>query len=113
MKHTSAENIAEALDLLEEAAEQKKDELKAVISDKYTNLRSLIVANETSLVKSLISARDHALRAVTSAEKAGVAKACELTRDVDVNVHANPWPYIAGSAVVGILLGMILDRNAK
>ena len=50
---------------------------------------------------------------MASAEKAGVAKACELSRDVDETVHANPWPYIAGSAVVGILLGMILDRTAK
>ena len=40
MEHSSSENIAEALKLLEEAAKQKKDELRAVMSDKYTHLRN-------------------------------------------------------------------------
>jgi len=41
MEHTSNEKISEALKLLEDAAKQKKDELKSVMSDKYTHLRNV------------------------------------------------------------------------
>lgn len=113
MEHTGSENIAAALKLLEEAAKQKKDELKTVMSDKYTSLRSLIMESDSSLRQSLTTAKDHALEAATHAKEASVEKVREIASDVDKSVHQNPWPYIAGSAVVGVLLGYILGRNRK
>ena len=113
MEHASSENIAAALKLLEEAAKQKKDELRTVMSDKYTNLRSLIMEDESSLMKSLTTAKDHALEAATDVKEAGVEKAREIARDLDKGVHQNPWPYIAGSAMVGVLLACILGRSRK
>ena len=113
MEHKSGENIAAALKLLEEAAEQKKDELKTLMSDKYTNLRSLIIENESSLTKSLTTAKDHAFGAATDVKEAGVEKAREIARDMDKGVHQNPWPYIAGSAVVSVLLGYILGQSRR
>jgi ElaB/YqjD/DUF883 family membrane-anchored ribosome-binding protein len=113
MEHTSSEKIAEALKLLEEAALQKKDELKSVMSDKYTHLKSVIVEAESSLVKSLAEAKKHAVEAAAHAKDVGVEKAKEIAHDVDKNVHHNPWAYIGGTAVVGLLLGYILGRNRK
>ena len=113
MEHTSSQNIAEALKLLDEAAKQKKDELRTLMSDKYTNLRSLIMENESSLMESLATAKDHAFEAASDVKEAGVEKAREIARDVDKGVHQNPWPYIAGSAMVGVLLGCILSRSRK
>jgi len=113
MEQKSSENIAAALKLLEEAAKQKKDELRTLMSDKYTNLRSLIMESESSLMESLITAKDHALEAAGDVKEAGVEKAREIARNVDMGVHQNPWPYIAGSAVVGMLLGCILGRSRK
>ena len=49
MENTSSEKIADALKLLEEAATQKKDELKSVMADKYMQLRNVIVETESSL----------------------------------------------------------------
>jgi len=113
MEHKSSENIGAALKLLEEAAKQKKDELRTIMSDKYTNLRSLILENESSLMESLTTAKDHVLDAATDVKDAGVEKAREIARDVDKGVHQNPWPYIAGSAMVSVLLGYILGRSRK
>jgi len=113
MEQTSSENIAAALKLLEEAARQKKDELKTAMSDKYTHLRSLIMENESSLMKSLTTAKEHALEAAARVKDASVEKARELACNVDKSVHQNPWPYIAGAAVGGVLLGYILGRNRK
>jgi ElaB/YqjD/DUF883 family membrane-anchored ribosome-binding protein len=113
MEHKSSENIAAALKLLEEAAKQKKDELRTLMSDKYTNLRSVILENESSLMESLTAAKDHAVEATTHVKEASVEKAREIARNVDMGVHQNPWPYIAGSAVVGVLLGCILGRSRQ
>ena len=43
MEHTSSEKIAEALKLLDEAAKQKKDEVRTLMSDKYAHLKNVIV----------------------------------------------------------------------
>ena len=115
MEHTatSSENIAEALKLLEHAATQKKDELKSVLSGKYSNLRTLIAENEVNLVNSLAHAKEQALVAVAHAKDVSIEKAREVAHDVDKSVHQNPWPYIAGTAVVGLLFGYVLGRNRK
>ena len=111
MEHKGSENIAAALKLLEEAAEQKKDELRTAMSDKYTNLRTLITENEGSVLQSLADARKHAVEAAVHAKDVSVAKAREIAGHVDKSVHENPWPYIAGSAAVGVLLGYIMGRR--
>jgi ElaB/YqjD/DUF883 family membrane-anchored ribosome-binding protein len=110
---TSSENIAEALKLLEEAAKQKKDELKHVMADKYTHLRSAIIEAESGLAKSLTEVKLHAVEAAARAKEVGVEKAKELAGDVDASVHRNPWPYIGGTAVIGLLLGFVLGRDRK
>jgi len=113
MEHTSSENITEALKLLEEAARQKKAELKTAMSDKYTHLKSLIIESEGSLMTSLTTAKDHALQAATQVKEVSVEKAREIASDVDKSVHQHPWAYIAGSAAVGVLLGCMLCRSRK
>jgi ElaB/YqjD/DUF883 family membrane-anchored ribosome-binding protein len=111
MEHTSSEKIAEALKLLDEAAKQKKDELKGVLSDKYTHLKSVVVEAETSLGRSLADAGRHAVDAATHAKDVGVAKARKMAGGVDKCMHRNPWPYLGGTAFVGLLLGYILGRR--
>lgn len=113
MKQKSSESIEAALKLLDEAAKQKKDELVAAMSDRYTHLRKLIMENESSLLKSLATAKHHVDEATTHVKDASVEKACEIARDVDEGIHANPWPYIAGSSLVSVLLGFILGRSRK
>ena len=113
MEHANGDEIGAALKLLENAANEKKDELKKAMSDKYTNLRSLIMEDESELMKSLTTAKDRALEAAANVKAASVAKAREIACDVDKSVHENPWPYIAGSAVVGLLLGFVLSRSRK
>lgn len=113
MEHTSNEKISEALKLLEEAAKEKKDELKHTMSDKYQHLKNVVLETESSLARSLSDARKHAMDAALHAKDVSVEKAREIAGDVNKNVHQNPWPYVAGTAAVGLLLGYILGRNRK
>jgi ElaB/YqjD/DUF883 family membrane-anchored ribosome-binding protein len=113
MEHTSGEKMVEALKLLEEAATQKKDELKNVLSDKYTNLKGVIVAAESSLGRSLSDAGRHAVEAAVHAKDVGIGKARGLSDQMDKSVHRNPWRCIGGVALVGLLLGYVLGRNRR
>jgi ElaB/YqjD/DUF883 family membrane-anchored ribosome-binding protein len=113
MEHTSSEKISEALKLLDAAATQKRDELKSALTDKYTHLKNAIVETESSLAKSLADARKHAVEAATHAKDVGVEKVRDVAHDVDKSVRRNPWPYIAGTAAGGLLLGYLLGRSRK
>lgn len=113
MERKSSENIAAALKLLEEAADQKKEELRTIMADNYKNLRGLIMENEIGLVQSMTAAKDHAIEATTRLKDAGIGKAQELAGDVDKGVHQNPWAYIAGSMAAGVVVGHLLSRSRK
>ncbi len=111
--NTSSANIADALKLLDDAAELKKEELKSVITNKYGHLRSMIMETEKGFVKAVTDAKTQAVSAVMQAKEIGTEKGVELAKDLDKSVHTNPWPYIGGTAVIGLLLGFILGRNQK
>lgn len=113
MEHTSNEKIVEALKLLEEAAKEKKDELKSVVSDKYTHLKKVIAETEQRVGKSFSDAKDVSVEAIVHAKDVSIEKARDLARDVDQNVHRNPWPFIGGTALGGFLLGYLLGRDRK
>jgi ElaB/YqjD/DUF883 family membrane-anchored ribosome-binding protein len=109
MDHTSSEKITEALKLLEQAATQKRDELKSVMADKYTHLKDLFVETESGLAKSLSDTGKRAGEEVDRAKDAGR----RFATDMDQNVRRDPWPYLAGTAAVGFVLGVILSRDRK
>jgi len=87
--------------------------LKSVMSDKYRHLRSVVMETENSVAKSLSSVSKHAIEAVAHAKDVSTEKVVEIAKDVNKNVHRNPWPYIAGTAVAGVLAGYLLGRNRK
>lgn len=111
MSSTTASNekITEALRLLEEAAKEKKDELRGLVSDKYSHLRAAVLGTEHRLAESLAAAGQRAAEVAAEARE----KTRKAAAVVDGRVHENPWPYISGAAVGALLLGYILGRNRK
>ena len=111
MEATSNEKIAEALKLLEEAAKEKKDELRSLVSNRYTHLKTALVDAEHSAAETLTAAQKRAVEALVHAKEVGKEKVKEAATAVDGRVHANPWPFIGGTAVVALLTGFILGRK--
>ena len=103
----SNEKIAEALKLLNEAAQEKKSDVTGLIADKYEALKQAIVDSEKSMGHAFVRGEKRAVEAAMQAKEFGVKKA----KEVDEHVHDNPWPYIGGAALVGILVGYILGRK--
>ena len=98
MENTSNVKIAQALELLNEAAREKKDEVKSLLTDKYAHLKEAI-AGGTEQGRQVI-------------EKAQQF-AKETTIAADKHVRENPWAYIGGAAAVSVVLGYLMGSRRK
>jgi ElaB/YqjD/DUF883 family membrane-anchored ribosome-binding protein len=111
MESSSSAKITDALHLLEEAAKDKKDELKNLLTGKYETLKNTIIDTETDITKTLIAAKKKAFEAALQAKDISEEKIKKVAQEVDEQVHENPWPYIGGVALGALLIGYILGRN--
>ena len=94
--------INEALELLNELAREKRAELLGMVSEKYSSLKSALGGTAGKLEE---QARE------TFAQ--GEQKVKEIASQVDDSVHKNPWPYLAGTALGFLILGMFFGRSRK
>lgn len=97
-ERTSNAKISEALELLNEVAREKKEELNGLMSNKYAHIREVMTAG------------------VGQAQEAinqGKEKVMELASDVDKRVHKDPWVYIAGTAAASLLVGYLIGSKRK
>ena len=95
---TSNAKISEALELLNEAAKEKRDELKSLMDNKYAHIR-----------EAMTSGVEHAQEVILQ----GKEKVKEIAGDVDKRVHKDPWVYIAGAAAASLLLGYFMGSKRK
>ena len=102
MDRTEDKRIAEALELLNAVARDKKADLEAALQNKYDHLTTL-VGEVGGRVRN---------RAAEGFE-AGKRKAVDAAHDIDERVHNNPWAYVAGAALAGLLLGVILSKSRR
>ena len=94
--------INEALELLNAVAHDRKEELEATVREKYTDFASLLSA-----------LGDRAKSRAAEKFEAGRQKVVDAAGDIDQRVHRNPWSYIAGAALTGLLLGLFLNRSRR
>ena len=109
MENNSTKKFEEALQLLNDAARDKKEEIQNLIGDKYTHIREAIEETVTR-------GRRNYRRAKQGAEEwleGGGEELREVATDLDDRVHDNPWAYIGGVAVGALLLGFILGSSSR
>jgi ElaB/YqjD/DUF883 family membrane-anchored ribosome-binding protein len=106
---TSHTKISEALELLNEAAKEKGDELKGLMADRYSHIREAMTAGVERGKEVLKQTQDLTQQAIVQ----GKEKAVEIATDVDKRVHKDPWAYIAGAAVASLLLGYLMGSKRK
>lgn len=106
---TSNTKISEALELLNEAAIEKKDELKGLMTNKYTHIREAMQSGLERSKDFIKNNQELAHEVITK----GQEKAKEIASDVDKRVHKDPWVYIAGAAVASLVLGYLMGSSRK
>ena len=109
---TQAKTAGDKLNAALKKADDAVKELKAMganakvaISEDISSLKSVIA--DTNVAHRLIDAKEK----VVSATGVGVEKVKECGAKMDENVHAKPYHYIAGAAVTGFVLGILIGRK--
>ena len=102
MEKFDDKRINEALELLNAVARDKKDELKAAMEHKYTDLSSLVSAFT-----------DQMKTRATETFQDSKQKVVDLATDTNKRVHRNPWAYIGGTAAAALLCGFLLGRSRR
>ena len=87
--------INEALELLNNAAQHKKDEILKLVTNKYADFREAIESTKETAGEVI---------------REGQVKARKAAREVDKNVRKNPWAFIGAAAGTALLLGFILGK---
>jgi ElaB/YqjD/DUF883 family membrane-anchored ribosome-binding protein len=104
MTHTAANNekLNEALAHLNEAAKESREELQALLANKYTDLKS-------ALGSAVHSSADWVKEKGTEAgETASMAAST-----VDHSVRKHPWYYIGGAALGGLVIGLLISGRRQ
>mgnify|MGYP006296133669 CR=1 FL=1 len=104
---TSNDKLKEALELLNEAAREKKDELKGLAGDKYSDLREALAGVEGKVAGSV----QHAAERARELRERGEERVRETTHAVDERVHQEPWKAVGVAAGAALLLGFIMGRK--
>ena len=105
----SNKKFEEALQLLNEAAKDKKNEIQGLLGEKYSHIKSAI--QEVTSGKS--AEFNRMKKTAQDVIEQGGEKFKEVATDLDEKVHENPWSYIGGVAVGALLLGYILGSSKR
>ncbi|HTL69890.1 MAG TPA: DUF883 domain-containing protein [Candidatus Eisenbacteria bacterium] len=105
----SNRKIDEALQLLNEAAKEKKDELRRLLGEKYSSIKEALTEVALNNKEVLGNVR----RLAQDSIEEGQERFTETVETIDTEVRKNPWPYIGGAAAVALLLGFVLGNSKR
>ncbi len=105
----SSSKLTEALELLNGAAREKKDELKGLLTDRYSHIKQAMAAATEHSLEILGKAKGVAWDKILEGEE----KIKEVAIEADKRVRKDPWPYIAGAAAFSLLLGYLMGSKRK
>lgn len=115
-------SIKEALRMLDEALAAGGASFNDFVSDEFKNIKSAFTEVSHDASQSFRTATENiqemgaeALRTVSDFSEKGMGNVVDGGRQafsyVNSRVRANPWPFIGGVALGGILLGMAIRQS--
>ena len=105
--NSKQKKFEEALQLLNEAAQDKKGEIENLLGEKYDNIREAI---EEAISKNK-SHFNRVRKLVESSIDEGQGRVKQKTDQVNKEIRDNPWKYLGGTALGAVLLGFIMGSS--
>lgn len=106
---TRRDKIQDALELLNEAAEEKREEIYEIFGSKYGHLKELFENAAENGQELAGQAKKQIVRGLHAEEK----KLKEAAAQWDKKVRKDPWIFLGGVAFSSLVLGLILSRKGK
>lgn len=104
---SSKDKIQEALELLNEAAQDKKNEIYDLVGEKYDHLRGLFGESLSNGRFVANGVKKRVLKNIHAEEKKLRQTAAIWNR----KIHKEPWMVIGGVALGSLVLGALLRRR--
>jgi ElaB/YqjD/DUF883 family membrane-anchored ribosome-binding protein len=101
------DQIEEALELLNAAAQEKKEEVFELLGDKYEHLKEFFESAAHSGAAIAGQTKEQIAKSLHQEEK----KLKEVAAELDEKVHKDPWAFMGGVALGSLFLGLILGRK--
>ena len=105
--HIRKDKIQEALELLNEAAHEKREEVYEIVGDRYEHLKDIFE-------KTLHNGQEvigEATKRVSKNLNQEKRKVRDAAVRLDRKAHKDPWVLISSAALGSLVLGMILGRG--
>jgi len=107
MAKPSNEKIQEALELLRQAAVEKKEDLCSMVREQYGDLRDVMGGFGVNIGNKAKAAVDE----VNMAAQMSQEKVKDAAISIDKCVHDKPWYFIGGVAAGALLLGFFMGKR--
>lgn len=104
-------SISHALEVLNDAAKDSSSDIKHMINQDYKQLKNILSETSPEVKSALREIVTASQESVTRAKDKVIETTKAAAEKVDETAHKNPWYFIAGSAVVGGILGFFLGRR--
>jgi ElaB/YqjD/DUF883 family membrane-anchored ribosome-binding protein len=101
------DQIEEALELLNAAAQEKKEEVFELLGDKYEHLKEFFESAAHNGAAIAGRTKEQIAKSLHQEEK----KLKEVAAELDEKVHKDPWAFMGGVALGSLVLGLILGRK--
>ncbi len=115
MKKKDHNRIDEALAILEEAAREKRDELRERINERYNNVKEVLLEGNSQRIDSMKHRMHDALRdgeqRLEDLLRQGGSSARRTLRDLDKEVRDNPWPFVGAVALSAVIFGVLFGHR--
>jgi ElaB/YqjD/DUF883 family membrane-anchored ribosome-binding protein len=98
MNPQAKQDVLNALELLNKAAKEEKQEIQQMISEKYTDLRSALNEGKGRLAEKL----SHSYETMETG-----------FNTINTQVKTNPWPYIGAIALTSFIVGVAISHNGR
>ncbi len=109
----SPKKINQALELLSEAVEEKRNELYQALEQRYDDFRHLIDQVAGTMKEKAKYAEHKTKKAIRASEEKIEQAVSQTAEEVDRKIHERPWLFLGSVAVTGFVVGYRLASRDR